>query len=324
MKAVQLAGLEGLGSLRLVELERPRPSPNEIVIEVKAAGINFAELEMTRGKYPPPRPLPAVLGFEAAGLVAELGSNVNKLHLGDRVVSLVSSGGYAEYATADASMVIPIPNGISFAEATAITIQGLSAFTLLQYAAKPQQGETVLVQSAAGGMGIFLVQLAKLFGVGKVIALASSEEKLAFARKLGADVAIDYGQADWAAQVRHATNGNGVDIVLESLSGEVGDESFKLLAPFGRVVMYGARNAHDSLPREKVAQLIHKNQSIVGFNFPSLSPEQIRSAVPKLLDLIVGGQLKLFAEHRFRLLDFRQALEALSDRRTMGKVVLVP
>jgi NADPH2:quinone reductase len=233
MKAIQLDGVAGLGSLKVVELERPRPGENEVLIEVKAAGVNFADLEMTHGRYPAPRPLPTVLGFEASGIVAELGSGVASLRVGDRVTSLVSSGGYAEYATADAGAVIPIPETISFEQASSITIQGLSAYTLLKFAARPQSDETVLIQAAAGGVGLFLVQLAKGMGVKKVIALASSKEKLDLVQNLGADVAINYSEPTWTTKVHAATNGQGVDVVLESVSGEIGNESFKLLARLG-------------------------------------------------------------------------------------------
>lgn len=232
MKAVQLSGFAGLDSLSVVEIDKPIPSKNEVLIQVKAAGVNFAELEMTLGKYPAPRPLPFTMGFEASGIVADLGAGVTNLKVGDRITSIVSSGGYADYATADASMAISIPDGVTFAEANAITIQGLSAYALLKFAARPQPEETLLVQSAAGGVGLFLVQLAKSMGVRKVIALASSKEKLDLVKNLGADFAINYTERSWVAQVGQATASRGVDVVLEANSGEIGDESFKLMAPF--------------------------------------------------------------------------------------------
>ena len=324
MKAVQLSSFAGLAGLKLVDIDRPNPSRNEVLIQVRAAGINFAELEMIGGRYPAPRPLPLTMGFEASGIVADVGSEVTNLKVGDRITSIVSSGGYAEYATADASMAIPIPPGITFAEANAITIQGLSAYTLLRFAARPQPDDSVLIQAAAGGVGLFLVQLAKSMGVKKVIALASSKEKLDLVKSLGADFPINYTEQNWVAQVEQATRGRGVEVVLEANSGDIGDKSFKLMAPFGRAVIYGAKNAHDSFPPEKVRQLILKNQSVTGFNFPSLQPEQIRESVPALLDLINKGQVKLFAQHSFGLADVRGALEALSNRQTIGKVVLTP
>jgi NADPH:quinone reductase len=324
MKAVELNGYEGLRSLRIVEVERPKPGANEVLVEVKAAGINFAELELIKGKYRVPKQLPFIMGFEASGVVVELGLKANRFKVGDRVTSIVSSGGYAEYATASEGSLIPIPEQVSFAEAATIPIQGLSAYTLLKFAARLQPSESVLIQAAAGGVGLYLVQLARILGGGKTIALASSRMKIDLVKSLGADIAIDYSQNDWVDLVMEATKGKGVDVVLEAASGLVGEESFKLLAPFGRIVMLGARNIHDTLSSEQIQQLIYKNQSLIGFNFPSLQHEQIAESAPILLDLISQGRVKLFAQNSFRLDDVRTAFEALSSRQTIGKVILEP
>lgn len=324
MKAIELSGLEGFKSLRVVEVDVPKPQANQVLIQVKAAGINFAELELTWGKYPALKPLPYILGFEAAGIIAEVGSAVKNLKVGDKVTAIVSSGGYAEYATANADAAIPIPTGISFAEASTIPVQGISAYALLRFAAKPQAHETILIQAAAGGVGLFLVQLAKNSGVRQIIALASAQEKLDLVKSLGADVAINYSKDNWPDLVRKATGGRGVDIVLEQASGTVGEESFGLIAPFGRVVYFGAKNIHDTLSSEKIRQLIYKNQSLIGFNIPTLRPEQIGECVPEVLSLIVQGKLKLFANTAFPLAEVKQAFEALANRHTIGKVVLTP
>src|SRR5216683_1717088 len=300
MKAIELSGLEGFKSLRVADVEKPKPAANQILIEVMAAGINFAELELTWGRYPALKPLPYVLGFEAAGIVAEIGSHVKNVKVGDKVTAIVSSGGYAEYATADAHVAISIPSGISFAEASTIPVQGVSAYALLKFAAKPQAHETILVQAAAGGVGLYLVQLAKIIGVKRVIALASTREKLDLVTSLGAEV------------------------VLEAASDEVGDESFKFLAPFGRIVCFGSRNIHETIPSEKIQQLIYKNQSLIGFNIPTLRPEQIGECVPELLNLIAQGRVKLFANTAFPLSEVKKAYEAVSSRHTIGKVVLTP
>jgi NADPH2:quinone reductase len=143
-------------------------------------------------------------------------------------------------------------------------------------------------------------------------------------KSLGADVAINYREPNWADQVKQATGGKGVDVVLEMASGEIGDESFKLLAPFGRMVIFGAKNYHDSVSTAKMQQLIFKNQSIIGFAFPTLRPEQIGECVPGLLGLISQGKVKLFANNSFPLAEVKSAFEALSSRQTIGKVVLVP
>jgi NADPH2:quinone reductase len=221
-------------------------------------------------------------------------------------------------------LAIPIPRGISFAEASTIPIQGLSAYALLNFAAKPQPSESILVQGAAGGVGLYLVQLAKILGSKTVIALAGSPEKVKLVEDLGADFAVNYAESNWVEQVRTATQGTGVDIVLEAASGEIGAQSFKLLAPFGRVVIYGARNVHDTFGPDRLQQLIYNNQSAIGFNISSLRPEQIGACVPELLRLISDGRVHIFASHSYPLVEVRQAFEALRSRHTIGRVFLTP
>lgn len=324
MQAIELNGFEGLKSLSLTEREIPKLAPREALIEVKAAGVNYAEWELIHGKYPAPGPLPLVMGFEAAGTVAEVGSRVTSIKVGDRVTSVVSSGGYAQYAKADENLMIPVPDGLSFAEASTIPIQGLSAYALLKFAARPRPNESMLIQAAAGGVGLYLVQLAKIMGVKQVIALASSDDKLEQVKTLGADVVVNYNRKSWADQVTKATDGRGVDIVLEMASGEVGEESFKLAAPFGRIVLFGARNYHDSISTARVQQLIFQNQSVIGFAIPTLPREMIAQCVAPLMELISSRRIKIFAANTFPLARAKDALEALSSRRTVGKVVLVP
>lgn len=324
MRAVALTGFEGFKSLRTVEVDTPEPRTNEVLIAVQAAGINFAEIELTKGKYPSSKPLPFIMGFEAAGTVAKVGSGVKTLKEGDKVAALVSSGGYAEYATADANACIPMPEGISFAEATTIVVQGLSAYTLLKFAAKPRPSESILIQAAAGGVGLYLVQLAKTMGLKKVIAFASSKEKIDLLTSLGVDVAIDYSVPGWTERAKDSLGGNGADIVLEAASGKVGAESMKLAAPFGRIVVFGSRNIHDTWSPDQIRHLIYGNRTLIGFNFPSLRQDQIAACVPALLDLIERRDVRLFAANSFPLTKVRNAFEALSSRRTIGKVVLTP
>jgi len=324
MKAIELTQYGGFDSLRVIDAQKPKPSANEVLIEVKAAGVNFAELELTKGRYKIPKTLPFIMGFEASGVVVEVGSKVQGVRVGDRVTSPVSSGGYAEYATADANAVIPIPPGISFAEATTIPVQGVSAYCLLKYGANLKPNSSVLIQAAAGGVGLYLVQLAKIFGVDKVIAVASSKEKLDLVRSLGAHLAIDYADPSWPYKVREATQGNGVDVVLEAASGEVGRESLKLAAPFGQIVMFGAKNIHDTLPPETIQQLIYNNQTLRGFNLPSVPRQKIAECVPALLELIAQKKIRLFANSSYPLVEARAAFHALEGRKTIGKVVLIP
>ena len=324
MKAVELNGYEGLESLRVVEVPMSQISENECLIEVKATGINFAELELTHGRYTVGKNPPFIMGFEAAGVVHDVGAAVKNLRVGDRVTTIVSSGGYADFATAAAEMTIPIPPGVSFAEAVTIPIQGLTAYLLLKEIARVKNSDSVLIQAAAGGVGSLLVQLAKIFGVKNVIALVGSQEKVCFVQSLGADVVIDSSAADWADRVREATDGRGADVVLEAASGEFGKQSYRLLAPFGRMVLFGARNIYDTFAPEHLQQLIYNNQTLICFNIPSYKPELLAASIGPLLELIASGRLKLFAETQFPLQRVREAFEALASRRTVGKVVLIP
>jgi NADPH2:quinone reductase len=324
MEAVELTAFVGLSGLRVVHLPIPKPGPQEVLIEVKAAGVNFAELELLNGRYPAGKQPPFIMGFEAAGVVVEVGSEVLETRVGDRVAAIVASGGYAQYATAEAAACIPIPDGLSYMEATTIPIQGLSAYALLEYAAKPQPAESVIVQAAAGGVGLYLVQLLRLRGIKKLVSLAGSEEKIRFLEGLDAGQILNYSTGDWPDRVRATLGAEGADVVLEAASGEVGRESFKLVAPFGRMIMFGARNIHDTLSPAQVRQLITRNQQVIGFNFPSLGWDRVRACVPRLLELISTRRLKLFAHTSYSLSEVTGAFEALSSRQTIGKVVLIP
>lgn len=324
MKAVRLSGFNGVDGLEIAEVNKPTPLPNEVLIKVEAAGLNFAELELLQGKYPSGKDLPFIMGFEAAGTVVETGTGANGVKVGDRVTAIVSSGGFAEFAVLDASRAIPIPHGISAAEATTIPVHGLTACALLKLVAKPQAEESLLIQAAAGGVGLYLVQLAKHMGVSTVIALAGSKEKCDLVRELGADMAIDYTQRNWADEVRTATGGKGVDVVLEAATGEVGAESFKLVAPYGRIVLFGARNIHEGFESERVRQIIYKNQTVIGFNLPTMRPELLGVCIRELVQLVAEHKLKLFANNAFPLEQARAAFQALASRRTIGKVVLLP
>jgi NADPH:quinone reductase len=324
MKAIELYELKGVDGLRVVDIAKPTPNANEVLIEVKAAGVNYYETELINGNYPLPKPLPLTMGAEASGIVMELGSKNSNFKIGDRITGFAPSGGYAEFATIDAASAFPIPDSVSFAQATTIPIQGLSAYTLLRFAAKTKPDEVLLIQASAGGVGLYLVQLAKMMGVKHVIGLASSAKKLELVKSLGADTVMNYSESSWVDHARDATNGRGVDVVLEMASGQIGDESFKLLAPFGRVVFFGARNYNDSISSNKIKQLIATNLSIVAFNFPTWRTDEIQIAARELFGLIIEGRIKLFADNVFPLTEAKQALDALSSRSTIGKVVLVP
>lgn len=321
MKAIQLTGFNGVDSLAYVDIPVPEYAADEVLVLVKAAGINYAEVEQIQGNYLTfGKEIPFVMGFEVAGIVIETGDKVNGIKKGDRVTGLSVSGGFAEYATVKAEALIPIPSGMSFADATTIPLQGMTAYTLLKYCILPSVPESILIQAAAGGVGLYLVQLAKLFGIKKVIALVGSDEKVETVKMLGADHVINYSKTDWTAAVSDVTNGKGIDAVLQMSVGEIGQESFKLVSPGGRIIVFGSKNYHDTINTDQLRQLIWQNQTLVGFAFPALPANKINESVSEFLDLVRKQKLKFFANHKYELQQAKQAFLSLQSRGTIGKV----
>src|SRR5688572_19176432 len=229
MRAVQIEEFGGPEVLQVVDLPKPEPGDGQVLIEVSRAGMNFADTHQRENSYLARYETPLVLGGEVAGRTED----------GRRVVAMVPSGGYAEYAVAPEASVFPIPDGVDDGAALALLIQGLTAWHLYRTSAKLAEGESVVVISGAGGVGSLAVQLAKPFGAGRVIATASTQEKRDLAVSLGADVAVDPAVDDLKGALIEANEGKQVDVVLEMSGGRVFAGSAEALAPFGRIVTYG-------------------------------------------------------------------------------------
>jgi NADPH2:quinone reductase len=242
--------------------------------------------------------------------------------VGTRVVAF-GDGGYAEYAIAPATSTIPIPQSLDFTHAAAVPVQGITAYQLLHESAHMQPGESVLVHAAAGGVGTLAVQLAKLMGAATVIGTASNSSKLELVSRLGADAAINYTEADWAEQVKKATGGKGPDIILEMVGGKIAEQSLQCLAPYGRMVIYGA--ASGQVAQFTGIQLMYKNQAIIGYWLTSqLSrTDHIARAMMEVMQYLASGKLEIIVGQTFPLNEAAAAHQAIADRKTMGKVVLV-
>ncbi|MBO1909843.1 zinc-binding dehydrogenase, partial [Microvirga sp. 3-52] len=263
MKAIQFEEYGGSEVLKYMDVDIPELGDREVLVNVKAIGVNYADIARREGKYVVPTPLPFIPGAEIAGEIVAVGKNVTQYKPGMRVVSLIESDAYAEFAKAHEVALAPIPNGVDFSDAVALPLQGQTAYHILTTMGRLEKGETVLVHAAAGGVGAISVQLAKLFGAGKVIATASSDEKLAHAKKLGADHLVNYTEEDWEQQVLELTDGKGVDVALEMVGGDIFDKTLACLAPFGRLVIFGAASGEQA--HLYPAQLMRKNQSVIGF-----------------------------------------------------------
>jgi NADPH:quinone reductase len=315
MKAIRVHELGGAENLLLEEIETPTPKADEVLIKVAAAGINYADTMMRAGNYLTKPDLPFTLGYEAAGTIEALGENVTNLQIGQRVLATVSSGGYAEFATARAALTMPIPDELGDGEATALLVQGLTALGLLN---ETQSGQTILIHAAAGGVGTLLVQLAKYKGL-KVIGTASSVQKLQLVASLGADVAINYTEDDWTDEVLKATDGKGVDWIIEMVGGAIVGKNLKVLAKNGTMWIYGAASGEDF--KVSVLSLMEKNHTLRGYWLMNESIENRIKFTRELLEHLAAGRLKIQVTE-FPLEQAKEAHEAIENRKTTGKVVL--
>lgn len=326
MKAIVFERYGEPDVLELVDVPTPVPGEGQVLVRVEAVGLNYADTARRRNMYLEKTPLPFVLGGEIAGTVETLGPGVSAPAPGTRVAAVVGSGAYAQYAVIPATQAMPLPSGVDLDVATALFVQGLSAYLIFRGTVAPlRDGESVLIQGAAGGVGSLAVQIAKLLGAGRVIALASTEEKRDFAKSLGADEAVDYTQPHWAARVIEANGGKGVDLVLEIAGGEAILGDLESLAPWGRVIVYG--NASRTQATINPTTLLYDNRSLIGFwltPYFARRMDLIQQAFMALMGWVAAGSLK---PHIGKVLPLAQAAEAhalLESRGTMGKVVLKP
>jgi NADPH2:quinone reductase len=315
MRAIQMSEFGGPEVLRLVELPDPQPGPEEVLIRVTRAGVNFADTHTRTNSYVQRATLPLVPGGEVAG---------TRTDTGERVVALVGSGGYAEYASAPRELTYPIPDGIDDGAALALIVQGTTAWHLYRTAGRVAEGESVVVHAAAGGVGSLAAQLGHPLGAGRVIATASSEEKRALAMRLGADVAIDPAADGLTERLLAANGGEPVDVVFEMSGGEVFEASYKALAPFGRIVAYGiATNQANDV---STGSLLRHSRSVVGFYlFHCLAhPGMFTDALSDLFARVASGELEVIVGHTYPLEQAAQAQIDLRARRTTGKLLLDP
>ncbi len=325
MKAIQIHSTGGPEVIRVEDVETPKPEEGQVLIQVAAAGVNFSDVTTRQGAYAAPGStleLPAILGTEVAGVVVGLGEGVSAPAPGARVAALVR-GGYAEYVVADPAMTYALPAEVDFAGALAYLVQGISAWELLHDCGRLAPRERVLVHAGAGGVGGLAIQLAKLFGASTVVATASTAAKRELATALGADASIDYTSGDWWREALAATGDRGADVILDSVGGDVSEQSLLCLAPFGRHVVYGVSSGR--LATFAGVQLMHKNQSVIGYWLASRIAHDPASSqiVPQLLRMAADGKITSEIRHAFPLEEAEQAHRAISARQTTGKVVLV-
>jgi NADPH2:quinone reductase len=315
MRAIQIQEFGGPEVLVERDLPDPEPGDGTFVLDVSAAGINYADTHHAENSYLAPMQLPLVPGGEAVGLTPD----------GRRVVALLAGGGYAEKALAAPALSWEVPDGVSDGQALALVAQGTTAWHLLRTSAQLRPGESVVVHAAAGGVGTLAVQLARRFGAGRVIGVASSDEKRSLVQRLGADAVVDAGAEDLTAALREANGGARVDVVLEMVGGATFAASLDALAPFGRLVHFG-QAGREGAPPVDPGRLMARSQGVLGFWLVHLlrRPELLSEAMRDLFDAVVAGELEPIVGGSYPLAEARRAHEDIRARRTTGKLVLVP
>ncbi|HZO06518.1 MAG TPA: zinc-binding dehydrogenase [Solirubrobacterales bacterium] len=313
MQAIRIDEFGGPEVLQCVEVEDPTPGEGEVVIEVARSGVNFADTHASRNDYLAPQELPLIPGAEVSGRTPD----------GRRVAALVGNGGYAQKVAVREAQLIPIPDQVDDDVAAGALLQGLTAMALVQRCARIEPGETIVVEAAAGGTGSLSVQLAKRAGA-RVIGLASSAEKRAAVEALGADATVDSGAAELGAAIRAANDGKRVDAVLHMSGGEAFDQELSVLAPLGRMVVFG--NASRDQRDVATAALLHGSKAVIGFWLVHLlsRPDLLLPMIGELLGQLAAGDLEIRIGGVYPLSEAARAHEDLISRRSTGKLLLDP
>ena len=322
MKAIQLTQNGGPEVLRASDIPVPEAKPDQAVVKVAAAGVNFIDVYQREGRYKVL--LPFVLGQEGAGTVSAIGAEVKSVKVGDRVAWASVLGGYAEYAAIPAERLVPVPQGVTDQQAAATMLQGMTAHYLLFSTFPLKRGQTALIHAAAGGVGLLLVQMAHNLGA-RIIATVSTEEKAELVRQAGADEVILYSHQDFEVETKRLTHGHGVDVVYDSVGKITFEKGLNVLRHRGYMVLFGGSSGVVA----PIDPMILAAKGSLFLTRPVLgnyiaTTEELRGRAEALFEMIGDGMLKLRIAHTYKLSDAEQAHRDLEGRKTTGKLLLLP
>lgn len=324
MRALLCQEWGGPEKLVLADVAVPSLREGAVRIKVHAAGVNFADLLLIAGQYQEKPAFPFTAGSEAAGVITEVGEGVRNLKPGNRVMALTGLGAFAEEVVVDAARVLPIPDNMDFPSAAAFPVAYGTSHGALEWRARLQPGEWLLVTGAAGGVGLTAVEIGKAMGA-RVIACAGSPEKLAIAQQHGAEQIIDYSKEDIRERVKAITGGRGADVIYDPVGGDVFDACLRSIAWGGRIIIIGFAGGRVSqIPANIV---LVKNIDVIGFywgSYQAHNPELLRSSFTQLFLWVREGRIQPHVSHQFPLSQAAEALRLLQQRKSTGKVVLVP
>lgn len=324
MKAIVVDRWMEPEDLKVQDFPDPEVTAGTLGIDVKAAGANFFDILLVQGKYQSKPPFPFVPGGEVAGIVREVGDQVEGFEVGDRIMGTIPTGGYAERAVVPALAAYKFPEKMSFEQAAGFPITYPTSYAGLVYRANLQAGETLLVHAAAGGVGMAAVQIGKALGA-RVIGTAGSDEKLSLVKREGADFTINYRTEDFVQKVREITDGKGADVIYDPVGGDVLDRSLKCIAWSGRLLVIGF--ASGTIPEIRANRILLKNISVVGLHWGAYAinePERIPETFDSLFKLYEAGKINPVVYKSYPMEKLPEALAELGSRKTFGKAVTVP
>ena len=309
-------------TLSIEDRATPEPGDRQILVDVHAAGVNFPDILVIAGQYQVKTEPPFIPGNEAAGVVSAVGKDVTRFNVGDKVIVMPRGGAFAEQCVADEMLSMPLPDGLDYEQAAGFSVTYGTSYHALKQSADLQAGETVLVLGAAGGVGITAVEIAKAMGA-RVIAAASTDEKLAFAREAGADDVINYTDQPLKDTVKSLTDGNGADVVYDPVGGDLAEQAYRALAWHGRYLVIGF--AAGDIPAFPLNIALLKEASVIGVWWGTWAQKNPKLQVQNVIEMagmIKKGVLKPRVTESYALNDFKQAFAAITGRRALGKVVL--
>ncbi|SDX06451.1 putative NAD(P)H quinone oxidoreductase, PIG3 family [Marininema mesophilum] len=324
MKAVLIDQPGGPDSLKLGEYPTPKPTPNELLVRVKATALNRADIMQREGKYPPPSDASPILGLEMAGIVEEVGENSGPWKKGDRVFGLLPGGGYAEYAVIPGEMAMPIPEGMSFFEAAGVAEVFLTAWQALFWIGRLQAGERVLIHAGASGVGTAAIQLAKHYGA-FVAVTAGSEEKLAASERMGANVGVNYTEGPFEPKLRNAVGEEGFDLVLDFIGAPYWEQNLRALTLDGRLVLISTLGG-SHIKGVDLAPILRKRLQVTGTTLRSRSlsykTRLTKDFVQQGLPLFQTGAIRPVIDQTFAWEEVQTAHQYMEENRNIGKIVL--
>ena len=325
MKAIRIHETGGQEVLTFETLADLMCQPDEVLVNIKSASVNYSDVLIRKGDYPYMPQFPAILGNEAAGEIAQVGSEIKHLKVGQRVI-VFGKASYATQVAVKAHSVIPIPDAVGFDDAAALPIIYLTAYHMLHTVRRIKAGETVLVHAAAGGVGTALIQLAKLGDI-HLIGLTSKDDKAAVIKEMGYDHVINYKTENVVARVNEITNDKGVDLIIDCIGGPRFDDNFKMLATLGHVIWYGIVAGQPTVDfRQALGSKPHKCHSVSMFHLYGIlnDPALMMSSFQTLIGYLLKGQIKPVIYARIPLADVAKAHAILENGENIGKVILKP